>query len=221
MAEQQGIWGAVAAIGSLLAGATTVGAVFFNNSQNQRQIQPVASPAAVISPEGATTPPAPAPAAAAPTPATLPAAAPQAPAQPQPAEVRQASLSAQDHAQLQQLVRNYLDNVYKSNGQGTVPAPGFSDELVSLQPNATYRWQVNLNGGAQYRVIGACDNECTNVDIEVADASGRVLASDVLPDDYPVVTFTAPANGAYQVRIIMRTCTIAPCYAGARLLIAG
>ena len=51
--------------------------------------------------------------------------------------------------------------------------------------------------------------------------TGGVVASDMLPDDYPVVEFTPPANGQYVIRMLMQTCTIAPCYAGARILSQG
>ena len=42
----------------------------------------------------------------------------------------------------------------------------------------------------------------------------------MLPDDYPVVTYTPAANGNYIVRILMQACTVAPCYAGARVTTA-
>jgi hypothetical protein len=204
-------WGAVAAIGSLLAGATTFFGVFqdrfFGGGQ---QAQPLA---AATAPAGATTPPQ-APAGA---PATGPAPAPQqAPPQQQPA-VQQANLSAADHAQLQQLVVGFMDGIQGQYGGGLVPA-GYGDELVSLQPGTSYNWAVNLASGRSYRVLGACDNECSNVDLELIDASGAVVAGDTLPDDYPVFDFTPPATGAYRVRISMRACTVAPCYAGARIL---
>ena len=87
-----------------------------------------------------------------------------------------------DRAQFEQLVRNYLDGVERSNAQGMTRAAGFSDEIQPLQANGDYRWAINLNAGTNYRIIGACDNECSNVDIELLDPSGQVVESDVLPE---------------------------------------
>lgn len=132
---------------------------------------------------------------------------------------RQDDLTAEERAQLQQLVASYLNNAQQSLGAGMNPAQGFSDEVAGLQPGTDHRWQVNLNGGTAYRIIGACDNECSNMDIELIDTrTGGVVASDTLPDDIPLVNFTPPTNGRYIVRMMMQTCTIAPCYAGARIL---
>lgn len=133
---------------------------------------------------------------------------------------RQANLSAEERAQLEGLVAQYLADVQQHYGGGMSPAQGFTDEVAAMQPETDHRWQVNLAGGAAYRFIGACDNECSNLDFEVIDAQGAVVASDLLPDDYPVVDYTPPANGQYYLRLLMRSCSVAPCYAGARVLAA-
>lgn len=130
----------------------------------------------------------------------------------------QALLSAEQRQQLEDLVRGYLDNAQTNLGQGLSPAQGFSDEVTSLQPGRDHRWQVNLQAGRNYRIIGGCDNECSNLDIELIDSRGAVVASDMLPDDFPVVNFTPAQNGQYIVRIMMQACSVAPCYAGARVL---
>jgi hypothetical protein len=133
--------------------------------------------------------------------------------------VRQANLTPQERQQLAELVGSYLNDVQRNYGGSMSPAAGFSDEVADLQPGADHRWQISLVGGRSYRIIGACDNECSNVDIELIDVStGGVVASDMLADDFPVVDYTPTANGQFIVRILMQTCTVAPCYAGARVL---
>lgn len=132
---------------------------------------------------------------------------------------QQANLSNEQRQQLLQLVGSYLTDVQNAQGGGMTPATGFVDEVAGMQPGTDHRWQINLAGGANYRIIGACDNECSNLDIELIDVrTGGVVASDMLPDDYPVVNYTPSADGAYIVRMLMQTCTVAPCYAGARVL---
>lgn len=133
----------------------------------------------------------------------------------------QAMLTPEQRTQLENLVRTYLDRAVTQNANGMNPAPGFTDEIADLQPGTDHRWQVNLVGGTNYRIVGGCDNECSNLDIELVDSRGGVVASDTRPDDFPVVNFTPQANGSYIVRIMMQACSVAPCYAGARVLTNG
>ena len=134
--------------------------------------------------------------------------------------VPQANISAEQRPQLESLVRGLLDQAQQHLAEGFQPAAGFNDEVTSLQPGTDHRWSVNLNGGTAYRVVGSCDAECHNVDIELIDNSGSVVASDMLDDDVPVVNYTPSANGHYTVRILMQNCTLAPCFTGARILTA-
>lgn len=133
----------------------------------------------------------------------------------------QAMLTPEQRAQLEALVRSYLDEAVRRNGGGMSPAAGFNDEIADMQPSTDHRWQVNLVAGTPYRILGGCDNECSNLDIELIDSRGGVVASDMSPNDFPVVNFTPAANGSYIVRVLMQACSVAPCYAGARVMTNG
>jgi hypothetical protein len=131
-------------------------------------------------------------------------------------------LTEADRREFVALVRDYLDDVQEHFAPGLSAAPGYGDEIVPMAPRADHRWRIDLVAGVPYRIIGACDNECSDLDIELIDAhSGEVVASDTLPDDYPIVDHIPPASGPYDVRLIMQTCSIAPCFGGARVLTGG
>jgi hypothetical protein len=130
----------------------------------------------------------------------------------------QASISSSEHAQLEGLIRSYLDSNAQTNAQGFAPAAGVQDQIARLQPEGDHRWDVNLAANTPYRIIGVCDNECSNVDMELLDHTGAVVQSDVLPDDIPIINITPTANDRYTVRLILKTCTLAPCYVGGRVL---
>jgi predicted small lipoprotein YifL len=134
---------------------------------------------------------------------------------------QQAQLTQEQRDQLESLVRGYVDTAQQQMAAGWRPAAGTSDIVDAMQPGADHREQVQLRGGTAYRIVGACDNECSNVDIELLDGRGAVVASDMLPDDIPLVNYTPAADGRYTVRMLMQTCTVAPCYAGARVLTGG
>ena len=116
-------------------------------------------------------------------------------------------------------VRGYLNQAQTRSGENWPVANDIADEIAPIQPDADHRSEVNLSGGTSYRLLGACDDDCSNLDIELIDArTGSVVASDSAPNDFPVVNFAPPQGGAYTIRLIMRACSEAPCYAGVRVL---
>ncbi|MFN3817225.1 hypothetical protein [Brevundimonas sp.] len=133
----------------------------------------------------------------------------------------QATLSAEERETFRQLARSYMDDAAPDLTEGFRAASGFEDEVVALQPTQTHNWRVRLDGGQTYRILGACDNECTNMDFHLLDASGAVVASDTLEDSFPVVDVSPAADGEYTVRFTMVTCTVAPCFAAGRVYQAG
>ncbi|MBY0564938.1 MAG: hypothetical protein K2P58_12220 [Hyphomonadaceae bacterium] len=140
----------------------------------------------------------------------------------QPAPAQQANVTAEVRQQLIDNIGQQLNQIAQNFAAGAQPPQGFTDQIVPMQPATDHRFDIALTAGGAYTFIGACDGDCTNVDIELIDRrTGGVVASDMLPDDYPVVNFTAPANGQYIVRLLMQQCTVAPCYAGARVLQQG
>ena len=71
--------------------------------------------------------------------------------------------------------------------------------------------------GQEYRVLGACDTQCTDVDLYVSDPNGNQVGSDVLTDDYPVVSVPAAQDGYYTIRIAMPGCGAESCIGAARV----
>lgn len=133
--------------------------------------------------------------------------------------VEQVRITDENRQQVIGNVTDLLDALGQSVAAGATPPAGYQDAIVALQPGTDSRYVINLTGGTQYSFIGSCDVDCSNVDIELIDMrTGGVVGSDLLQDDYPVVHFLPEANGEYMVRLLMQTCTRAPCYAGARTL---
>ncbi|MDX2238299.1 MAG: PPC domain-containing protein [Hyphomonadaceae bacterium] len=130
----------------------------------------------------------------------------------------QDNLSADERAQLEGVIRDYLSASAAQYAAGFSPLASGGESIAPLQPLTNHDFTVPVSAGVTYRVVGGCDNECNNVDLEVRDAGGAVVASDAAPDDHPVVSFTPTASGTYSVRLLLKTCTIAPCYVGARVL---
>ena len=86
--------------------------------------------------------------------------------------------------------------------------------IGSLRSGASTNHSVQLNGGTSYSLIGVCDNDCSDLDLRLYDPNGREVASDVLTDDKPVVSWTPRRTGTYTVRAIMTSCSSEPCRYG-------
>ena len=115
----------------------------------------------------------------------------------------------------------YLDNYAQNLAQGFGGA-GVRDVITGLQAGNEYRWNVGtLRGGQTYRILGACDQDCTDVDLIVEDENGIEVGRDVALDDHPVVTITPRHDGPFSVRIGLVNCEIEPCYVAGRVLQQG
>jgi hypothetical protein len=84
----------------------------------------------------------------------------------------------------------------------------------SLRDDASEDLTLSLDGGTEYQIVGVCDNDCSDVDITLYDASGSVVDSDLLDDDVPIVSVSPSRSGRYRVHVSMAVCTAEPCYYG-------
>ena len=75
---------------------------------------------------------------------------------------------------------------------------------------------LTLNAGTAYIFQGACDQDCSDADMEILDPSGQQVALDVESDDTPTVAVEPRRSGQYRVRIWLAQCSVEPCYAGVR-----
>jgi hypothetical protein len=71
-----------------------------------------------------------------------------------------------------------------------------------------------LDATGTYVVLGVCDNDCKDLDLELLDPAGRQVDSDVEEDDAPVVAVSPARRERYTVRAIMADCTASPCRYG-------
>ena len=113
-------------------------------------------------------------------------------------------------------VRGFLDSQH--NISGFSKDRGTSDWVGGLRSGQPQYWEVQLARGATYTLVGVCDSDCKDVDMEVYDGGGRSVGSDVLDDDYPRVQVTPSSSGTFSVKIWLHECSREPCYAAARVL---
>ena len=128
--------------------------------------------------------------------------------------------SAQNEHERQ--VRGYLET-----GMGLHASLGYRrdrsnvDILVPLELESPYLWSVYLREGVSYRVYGACDDDCRDLDMEIYGADGHLADRDVATDDVPYVQITPAQSGRHYVRIWLYQCSAEPCYVAARVVEGG
>ncbi|HEU4883822.1 MAG TPA: hypothetical protein VFT45_16300 [Longimicrobium sp.] len=84
----------------------------------------------------------------------------------------------------------------------------------SLNDGGSEMVELELDVGMEYQIMGACDEDCTDLDFTLYDGNGNVVDSDLLEDDYPLVSVTVTRSGVFRVRVSMAACSAEPCRYG-------
>lgn len=84
----------------------------------------------------------------------------------------------------------------------------------SLNDGGAEMVRLELDVGREYQIMGACDTDCSDLDLTLYDGNGREVDTDLLDDDYPVVTVTVGRSGIFQLRVSMADCSAEPCRYG-------
>jgi hypothetical protein len=91
-----------------------------------------------------------------------------------------------------------------------------SHDFVSgrLDEAGTEWIDIELPAGYTYHILGVCDHDCFDLDLELYTTNNVLLNSDVETDDYPLVSVTPAERAIYRVKVIMANCSSAPCRYG-------
>jgi hypothetical protein len=81
----------------------------------------------------------------------------------------------------------------------------------SLDEDGITTIQVPLRNGQTYTLVGTCDEDCSDLDLELVNPFGRVVSRDISDDDRPVVSATPLISGTYRIRVTMAECSLGPC----------
>ena len=92
-------------------------------------------------------------------------------------------------------------------------APTHRPWMAAAVSGATTRSQLRVQSGRRYTLIGACDADCTDLDLRVLDGT-YVVAQDVGDDEHPRLEITPAQSGTLTVEVIMAACAQNPCSYG-------
>lgn len=95
----------------------------------------------------------------------------------------------------------------RRDGYGDAAGPFY--DLVAGGSRKSLR--VTLEAGQSYRVIGKCDNDCSDLDLRLYDENDNLVTSDVETDDQPIVSVTPRRTATFRVEVAMATCSTSLC----------
>lgn len=79
---------------------------------------------------------------------------------------------------------------------------------------------VKLEEGKAYRFLAAGDSDARDVDVEIRNSDGKVVAGDVKTDSEAIVDYTASASGTYEIRVrLYDSMNDLPCFCVALMLV--
>lgn len=84
----------------------------------------------------------------------------------------------------------------------------------SLDQGESEEFELSLDGGKQYVIVGFCDGDCSDMDLELTTSGGDAVDSDFAEDDYPVVMVEPSRSATYNLRVVIAACSAEPCYYG-------
>lgn len=70
---------------------------------------------------------------------------------------------------------------------------------------------VPIVAGVPFRLVGMCDDDCTDLDLTLFGADGEQLETDIALDATPTFEVEVSTSGTYNLRVDMVTCSIEPC----------
>ncbi|HEX2076393.1 MAG TPA: hypothetical protein VHG08_01755 [Longimicrobium sp.] len=98
---------------------------------------------------------------------------------------------------------------------GFLPA----DEPVTgtLAQGDDEEFELDLQAGVSYFIVGVCDNDCSDLDLVLTDEGGDEVDSDRKLDDIPMLVLEAERTGSYVLSVQMATCDASRCHYGVRV----
>jgi hypothetical protein len=121
-----------------------------------------------------------------------------------------ATASAQTNEYRQQLDTQLQASRAQFQNDGFAIAAGpFTGALAA---GGKERFTLPVEQGVSYKIVGICDNDCSDVDLRVFNLNGENIGEDVLEDDVPIVDLQPTGTGTVQLEANMITCTSEPCY---------
>jgi hypothetical protein len=89
----------------------------------------------------------------------------------------------------------------------------FNTQVVKLNDGQNTSYSLPLKAGTEYVLAAGGDKDAADIDLELKDPSGKVVARDAKLNATPRVSTTPSADGDYTLQLKMGRCGVPPCWA--------
>lgn len=110
-------------------------------------------------------------------------------------------------------VRAQLDRTIAAL-QGSSAISGRIVAVGPLNMDESESLVIQMQAGTTYDIVGACDEDCSDLHLWLSTASGNDMAVDRSSENLPVVRFRPRESGSYRVMVTMAACRVSPCWFG-------
>jgi hypothetical protein len=90
--------------------------------------------------------------------------------------------------------------------------------LDAMEVGKSRLLSLRLQAGVSYRIVGVCDDDCKDLDMELYDDAGKFIVDDTAGDAVPWTDVTPMRTANFTARVWLANCEAAPCYVGAMVL---
>jgi hypothetical protein len=73
---------------------------------------------------------------------------------------------------------------------------------------------LTLDGQREFALVAVGDDDARNIDLQLYDPQGRLIAQDLGPSNVAMVQVNTRVVARWTLRVIMRECATQDCYAG-------
>lgn len=112
----------------------------------------------------------------------------------------------------------FLDVQHRYEDYQRDNAPDWLGRLRTEGHRRAVEHEFTLEAGETYRIVAACDVDCSNMAMEVFGPDGVEVGEDRGFNDHPFVEITPEETGTFTARPWVVECRTSPCYGGLRLL---
>lgn len=112
------------------------------------------------------------------------------------------------------LISEQIDTKASSTGLTRVAHQLYRDWLTE---GAHQLVGFDLEANVQYELLGACDEDCSDLRFELLRSDGTRLAQGTDGERQPVLIVRPDRTARYQLRTTMSGCSISPCEWGIRV----
>jgi hypothetical protein len=92
--------------------------------------------------------------------------------------------------------------------------PSHNRKIDIIRRNQSDSYNLELDRGVRYMLVGVCDNDCNDVDIYVYDDRNRNVAEFEKFGDLAAVVVNPPRTAQYRIVVSVPGCRTADCLIG-------